>query len=142
MNPDDYPSKEEQRDFLRTYLQVYNSKAAATADANPNQGLGNGASSSSSGTDPRAARSSAGEGQASLSSTPGGGSANNTEEPSEQELKMLQSEVNKFALLSHLSWTIWALYQERVSTIDFDYRDYALGRMGWFYQTKDQMMQG
>eukprot|EP00095_Tigriopus_kingsejongensis_P007899 snap_masked-scaffold132_size323655-processed-gene-0.3 protein:Tk07899 transcript:snap_masked-scaffold132_size323655-processed-gene-0.3-mRNA-1 annotation:"low quality protein: ethanolamine kinase 1" len=36
--------------------------------------------------------------------------------------------VNKFVLLSHLNWGLWALVQANISTIDFDYLLYAKQR--------------
>lgn len=43
------------------------------------------------------------------------------ESVTEQDVERLYVQVNKFALASHLLWTIWALIQAEHSTIDFDY---------------------
>ncbi len=41
--------------------------------------------------------------------------------PSEQELHTLYVQVNKFALVSHFYWGVWALVQGAISQIDFDF---------------------
>lgn len=42
-------------------------------------------------------------------------------QPTEKELETLFVLVNQFALLSHLTWAIWALIQAEHSYIDFDF---------------------
>lgn len=41
-----------------------------------------------------------------------------------EDVERLYSQVNKFALASHLFWTIWALIQAQHSTIEFDFIKY------------------
>lgn len=38
-----------------------------------------------------------------------------------EDVDRLYSQVNKFALASHLFWTVWALIQAQHSTIEFDF---------------------
>jgi len=61
-------------------------------------------------------------------------------EPTEQELDSMYVEVNKFALLSHFYWGTWALVQANISTIDFDFLDYALLRFNEYFLRKPEFL--
>jgi ethanolamine kinase len=58
----------------------------------------------------------------------------------EQELECLYQDVQKFAIVSHLFWSIWAVLQSRFSNIDFDYLSYALARWNEF-NTRKHLLQ-
>lgn len=58
----------------------------------------------------------------------------------EERVKKLQQQVSKFSLASHLLWGIWALLQTRHSSIDFDYRGFAMARLGEYYKNKDLIL--
>ncbi|XP_046862582.1 probable ethanolamine kinase isoform X2 [Xenia sp. Carnegie-2017] len=40
---------------------------------------------------------------------------------SEEDIELLQAQVNKFSVVSHLLWGVWGLLQANFSTIDFDF---------------------
>jgi len=83
-----YPSKEQQYQFLRSYLTTYKNGTA----------------------------------------------------PTDQELHKLYVQVNKFALISHMFWAIWALVQGHISKLDFDFVDYAGLRFAEYYNKKDEFL--
>ncbi|RHZ47949.1 hypothetical protein Glove_564g24 [Diversispora epigaea] len=58
----------------------------------------------------------------------------------EKETNELYRKVNKFSLASHLYWLCWALIQHHLSTIEFDYLDYALLRFNEYYKKKDEFL--
>lgn len=60
--------------------------------------------------------------------------------PSDEDLKEIYREVNKFSLLSHFFWAVWALVQASVSDIDFDYLGYAILRFDEFDRRKEQFL--
>lgn len=45
----------------------------------------------------------------------------NSSEIAQKDVDKLYKQVNQFALLSHLFWTIWSLIQSHYSSIDFDF---------------------
>ncbi|XP_037086534.1 ethanolamine kinase 2-like [Pollicipes pollicipes] len=49
-------------------------------------------------------------------------------QPSDEQVERLYVQTNKFSLLSHFYWGVWALVQTRFSKIDFDYLEYAIIR--------------
>ena len=51
-----------------------------------------------------------------------------TKTQQDEFLADLRHEIGRMTLVSHLSWTIWSLVQDRLSTIDFDYLAYAQHR--------------
>jgi ethanolamine kinase len=42
--------------------------------------------------------------------------------------------------ISHMFWGIWALVQGAISTIDFDFVDYAGLRFAEYYRRKDEFL--
>jgi len=83
-----YPNKEQQHEFLRSYLTTYKNGTA----------------------------------------------------PTEEELHKLYVQVNKFALISHMFWGIWALVQGAISKLDFDFVEYAGLRFAEYYRRKDEFL--
>eukprot|EP01114_Cavostelium_apophysatum_P010759 TRINITY_DN24876_c0_g1_i1.p1 TRINITY_DN24876_c0_g1~~TRINITY_DN24876_c0_g1_i1.p1 ORF type:complete len:353 (-),score=113.41 TRINITY_DN24876_c0_g1_i1:6-1064(-) len=63
----------------------------------------------------------------------------NGREPTEKELNDLYVEVSKFTLASHYFWGVWALAQAEISSIDFDYMDYARKRFKQYFATRDDL---
>ena len=61
-------------------------------------------------------------------------------EPTTEEILEMYREVNKFSLVSHFYWAIWALVQTSVSDIDFDYMGYAVLRFSEYYRRKEEML--
>lgn len=55
----------------------------------------------------------------------------------EKDLEALYVETNTFMLASHLLWAIWALIQERMSPIDFDYLGYFFLRYNEYKKRKE-----
>jgi len=60
--------------------------------------------------------------------------------PTEQELHKLYVQVNKFALVSHFYWGVWALVQGAISMIDFDFVAYAAQRFDEYFKRKDEFL--
>ncbi|XP_072905549.1 ethanolamine kinase 1-like isoform X1 [Hemitrygon akajei] len=58
----------------------------------------------------------------------------------EREVQKLYVEVNKFSLVSHFFWGLWALLQSRYSTIDFDFLRYARERFKQYFKKKDEFL--
>ncbi|XP_060779910.1 choline kinase alpha isoform X1 [Neoarius graeffei] len=60
----------------------------------------------------------------------------------EAQLKIKEDmlvEVNRFALASHFFWGLWSIIQARLSTIEFDYLDYAIARFDAFFELKKEL---
>ncbi|KAJ8931763.1 hypothetical protein NQ314_015295 [Rhamnusium bicolor] len=57
--------------------------------------------------------------------------------PTEMEVENLYVEVNKFVLMSHLFWGLWALIQAEHSYIDFDFMGYAVIRFSEYFAKKE-----
>lgn len=52
-------------------------------------------------------------------------------------VEALRTEVNRWALPSHLWWSAWAVVQARYSPIDFDFVDYARLRLAGYRLHKE-----
>jgi len=61
-------------------------------------------------------------------------------EPTDQQLHALYVEVNKFVLCSHMFWSVWALVQAHISTIQFDYLQYAIDRLNRYFAIRQDML--
>nr|CAH7756816.1 unnamed protein product [Callosobruchus chinensis] len=61
-------------------------------------------------------------------------------EPSQIQIERLFVQVNKFALLSHIFWGVWALIQAEHSYINFDYIQYAHVRFSEYFAKKDTLL--
>nr|CCC94795.1 unnamed protein product [Trypanosoma congolense IL3000] len=59
------------------------------------------------------------------------------DEESQRVGRMLQ-QVKLLTLASHLSWSIWALLQEAVSTINMDFLQYSKLRLARYFETKEE----
>ncbi|XP_076035315.1 ethanolamine kinase 2-like [Oratosquilla oratoria] len=46
--------------------------------------------------------------------------------------------INKFSLVSHMSWGLWAFVQAYHSSIDFDFIEYAIIRLNEYHQRKQE----
>jgi thiamine kinase-like enzyme len=59
----------------------------------------------------------------------------------ETELHQLKVDSNKFGLVSHLFWYVWAQIQSQISTNEhFDYASYGAKRLARYYETKDAIL--
>ncbi|KFO24376.1 Ethanolamine kinase 2 [Fukomys damarensis] len=56
-----------------------------------------------------------------------------------REVERLCVQVNKFALASHFFWALWALIQNKYSTINFDFLRYAVIRFNQYFKVKPQV---
>jgi ethanolamine kinase len=59
---------------------------------------------------------------------------------SEDDVDRLYHQVNKFVLVSHLFWGIWALIQTEHSYIDFDFLGYATIRFDEYFAKKEELI--
>ncbi|CAH1173889.1 unnamed protein product [Phaedon cochleariae] len=64
----------------------------------------------------------------------------NGTKPSKKDIEILYVQVNKFVLLSHIFWGIWALIQAEHSYIVFDYMGYATTRFNEYFRLKNDML--
>uniref|UniRef100_A0A0V0GBQ0 ethanolamine kinase n=1 Tax=Triatoma dimidiata TaxID=72491 RepID=A0A0V0GBQ0_TRIDM len=62
---------------------------------------------------------------------------NITKELIDSDINKFYSQINKFALVSHLFWASWALVQAQHSTINFNFMGYAITRMEEYYKKKN-----
>ncbi|XP_066906941.1 ethanolamine kinase 1 isoform X1 [Halyomorpha halys] len=65
---------------------------------------------------------------------------NSTARVTNEEIKELYIQVNKFALVTHLLWATWALVQAELSSIDFDFISYAATRMEELFCKKEKIL--
>jgi len=56
-------------------------------------------------------------------------------------IKELAVEADRHSLISHLGWVVWSLIQKKVSCIEFDYLEYARGRMEGYWWMKKQLVE-
>lgn len=59
----------------------------------------------------------------------------------EEEIEILLGSVEKFTLVSHLLWGMWALIQAEHSSIDFDFLGYASIRLNQYFVRKKKIFQ-
>mmetsp|Transcript_6058 Transcript_6058/g.16967 ORF Transcript_6058/g.16967 Transcript_6058/m.16967 type:complete len:517 (+) Transcript_6058:59-1609(+) len=63
---------------------------------------------------------------------------NGEEDGWEPFLATARVQVGRYALLSHIGWSIWAVAQANLSTIEFDYLKYARLRLEGYFHFKDR----
>ncbi|XP_034735310.1 ethanolamine kinase 1 [Etheostoma cragini] len=56
----------------------------------------------------------------------------------EAEVTQLYIQVCKFSLASNFFWGLWAILQSRFSLIDFDFQRYAMARLNFYFEKKDE----
>ena len=66
--------------------------------------------------------------------------AKNNSEASEKEISDFQGHVELFSVASMIYWGIWALVQAEISSIDFDYMNFAKARLDEFKRRKNELM--
>ncbi|KAM9854544.1 ethanolamine kinase 1 [Aulostomus maculatus] len=54
------------------------------------------------------------------------------------EVTQLYIQVCKFSLASNFFWGLWAILQSRYSSIDFDFHRYAMARLSYYFQKKEE----
>ncbi|XP_029379414.1 ethanolamine kinase 1 [Echeneis naucrates] len=54
------------------------------------------------------------------------------------EVTQLYIQVCKFSLASNFFWGLWAILQSRFSSIDFDFQRYAVARLNFYFEKKDE----
>ncbi|XP_061578417.1 ethanolamine kinase 1-like [Cololabis saira] len=58
----------------------------------------------------------------------------------ETEVERLHVQVCKFSLASNFLWGLWAILQSRYSSIDFDFQRYALARLNYYFEKKEEYL--
>lgn len=61
-------------------------------------------------------------------------------EVTEYDVQVLYVQVNKFTLASHMMWGIWAIIQSAHSALDFDFLNYAYGRISEYHKNKQRLL--
>ncbi|KAM3869900.1 ethanolamine kinase 2 [Diretmus argenteus] len=56
----------------------------------------------------------------------------------EAEVTQLYIQVCKFSLASNFFWALWAILQARYSSIDFDFQRYAVARLNYYFEKKEE----
>ncbi|XP_034540746.1 ethanolamine kinase 1 [Notolabrus celidotus] len=56
----------------------------------------------------------------------------------EAEVTQLYIQVCKFSLASNFFWGLWAILQSRFSSIDFDFQRYAMARLNYYFEKKEE----
>ncbi|XP_028286383.1 ethanolamine kinase 1 [Parambassis ranga] len=54
------------------------------------------------------------------------------------EVTQLYIQVCKFSLASNFFWGLWAILQSRFSSIDFDFQRYAMSRLNYYFEKKEE----
>lgn len=55
-----------------------------------------------------------------------------------EEVTQLYVQVCKFSLASNFFWGLWAILQSRFSSIDFDFQRYAMARLNYYFEKKEE----
>ncbi|XP_074659766.1 choline/ethanolamine kinase-like isoform X2 [Tubulanus polymorphus] len=63
----------------------------------------------------------------------------NCADPGDEEIENILVEANTFGLASHFMWVLWSLIQYNISSIEFDYLEYAEVRLDCYYQLKNNL---
>lgn len=56
----------------------------------------------------------------------------------ETEVTQLYIQVCKFSLASNFFWGLWAILQSQYSSIDFDFQRYAMARLNYYFEKKEE----
>ncbi|TKS73937.1 Ethanolamine kinase 2 [Collichthys lucidus] len=56
----------------------------------------------------------------------------------EAEVTQLYIKVCKFSLASNFFWGLWAILQSQYSSIDFDFQRYAMARLNYYFEKKEE----
>ncbi|XP_071347631.1 ethanolamine kinase 1 [Trachinotus anak] len=56
----------------------------------------------------------------------------------EAEVTQLYIQACKFSLASNFLWGLWAILQSRYSSIDFDFHRYAMARLNFYFEKKEE----
>ncbi|XP_035521457.1 ethanolamine kinase 1-like isoform X1 [Morone saxatilis] len=56
----------------------------------------------------------------------------------EAEVTQLYIQVCKFSLASNFFWGLWAILQSKYSSIDFDFQRYAMARLKYYFEKKEE----
>lgn len=60
--------------------------------------------------------------------------------PTNEDIERLFVVVNKCALSSAILWGMWALIQQGNSTIDFDFKRFAVDRLGMYFAKCEEFL--
>uniref|UniRef100_A0A0P4WCJ0 Choline/ethanolamine kinase n=1 Tax=Scylla olivacea TaxID=85551 RepID=A0A0P4WCJ0_SCYOL len=128
---DNYPSRQKQVDFIRTYLDAYERSRRGKPAAIQAQ-----ATAMINGTEePMASLHHNGSSEPHpLQLAPAPSSP-----PSHPAEETLLQEVAAFTPASHLFWALWSIVQSQVSTIPFGYMEYAVTRMDHYFEDKAKL---
>lgn len=58
----------------------------------------------------------------------------------DDKVNRLYIQVTKFSLASHLFWSVWAFLQSQFSSLDYDFKAYALKRIREYYNKKHEIL--
>ncbi|XP_059279957.1 probable choline kinase 1 [Lycium ferocissimum] len=61
-------------------------------------------------------------------------------QPSDEEVKKLTDEAEKYTLANHLFWGLWGVISAYVNNIEFDYMEYARGRFKQYWLRKPELL--
>jgi len=59
----------------------------------------------------------------------------------EKDIKSLMIEANRYALLSHFYWGMWALCLSVDQTVDFDYLLFGVNRFKEYYRFREKFLE-
>jgi thiamine kinase-like enzyme len=62
-------------------------------------------------------------------------------ETTEDLHEKLRVEANFFSLWANLAWGVWSVPQFKNSTIDFDFLEYGLKKLSWYWKVRDQYIE-
>lgn len=60
--------------------------------------------------------------------------------PSDDDMKQLLNDVEKYTLASHLFWGLWGIISEHVNEIDFEYLEYGRQRLQQYWLRKPELL--
>jgi len=58
----------------------------------------------------------------------------------DSEISQIQKEIDHFLLLSHFTWSIWAIIQAATSPIDFGYMEFSSARLNHYFDLKKALI--
>ncbi|XP_009793384.1 putative choline kinase 1 [Nicotiana tabacum] len=61
-------------------------------------------------------------------------------QPSDEKVKKLADEAEKYTLANHLFWGLWGVISAYVNNIEFDYMEYARGRFEQYWLRKPELL--
>lgn len=125
-----YPSKQKQVNFIRTYLDAYE----RSRRGKPAPAQAQAVAMSSGAEDPTVMHH-----NGSSEPHPQQSASAPLSPPSHPAEETLLQEVAAFTPASHLFWALWSIVQSQASTIPFGYMEYAVTRMEHYFEDKAKL---